>query len=77
MPDSELLDSVPSDGLNHKTTYYGEAFKTFKRHENAANTYKVVSCQEPGLLVSSCSGTVSPHGASQVLPAPIEPSPIK
>ena len=31
--DDELLDSVPSDG--HKTSYYGEAFKTFKRHENA------------------------------------------
>ena len=46
--DDELLDSVPSDGLNHKTTYYGEAFKTFKKHENAtANTYKVASCQEP------------------------------
>ena len=70
--DDELLDSVPSDGLNHKTTYYGEAFKTFKNA--AANTYKVASCQ----ACSSCSGTVSPHGASQVLPtAPMEPSPIK
>ena len=76
--DDELLDSFPSDGLNHKTTYYGEAFKTFKRHENAtANTYKVASCQEPADCLS-CSGTVSPHGASQVLPtAPMEPSPIK
>ena len=76
--DDELLDSVPSNGLNHKTTCYGEAFKTFKRHENAtANTYKVTSCQEPAdRLASSCSGTVSPHGASQVLPtAPMEPSP--